>query len=127
PQNIISKIEETTENLPEGLVDYFYRNDWPDWTIAANLSRGVMLGVYMRWYAALKGIQRYYETPLSLRFLGVEMFCEHVRNAIESTSFLEAITDFNSAVQDPLRMKETKTIFPFFTKLNGEALLKAEV
>lgn len=126
PQNIISKIEGATKNLPEGLVDYFYRNDWPDWTIASNLKKGVMPGVYMRWYAALKEIQRYYETPLSLRFLGVEMFCEHVKNSIESTTFLEAITDFNSAVQDPLRMKEIKTIFPFFTKLNGKALLKTE-
>src|SRR5699024_10625973 len=95
PQKIGKKIKETHRRLPQGLADYFYRNDWPDWELAKTLTHGAMPGVYMRWYASLGEIKRYYETPLSLRFLGIEMFCEHVKNCINSAPFLEPITDFN--------------------------------
>lgn len=129
PDQLAEKIKANIHRLPQGLADYFYRNDWPDWELAKTLKKGVMPGVYMRWYASLGEIKRYYTTPLSLRFLGVEMFCEHVKNSIRSASFLDPLTGFNIAEQketDPLRMKEIKTIFPFFTKLKGRVLKKEE-
>ncbi len=129
PAVIAKKIQETQRELPEGLAPYFYKNDWPDWPIANRLNPGVSTGVYMRWYASIAEIERYYKTPLSLRFLGVEMFCEHVNNTINSAPFLEHITGFNPVTQketDPLRMKAIKTIFPFFTKCGDRVLKKEE-
>src|SRR5699024_923119 len=76
PKNLSKNWASKQGSLPEGIGAYFYKNGWPDWPMAENLKKGINLGIYMRWYASLVEIKRYYETPLSLRYLGVEMFCE---------------------------------------------------
>src|SRR5699024_5949180 len=67
--------ENSSHGLPIGLTDYFYRNEWPKWPITKKFPKGINPGLHMRWYASLIEIRRYYNTPLSLRYVGIDMFC----------------------------------------------------
>lgn len=130
PENLSEVCASKECSLPEGIDAYFYKNGWPDWPMASNLKKGINLGIYMRWYASLVEIKRYYETPLSLRYLGVEMFCEHVKKTIDNADFLEHLPGYNKPKEkeaDPRIMKEIVTIFPFFIKHEGRVFYKEEV
>lgn len=130
PEKIVRRWSELQTRLPEGLFDYTYRNDWPILPMTENLATGINLGLEMRWYAALAEIRRYYKTPVSLRYLGLELFCHHVDKAIRESEFLEHIQGFNKEPLDSIdlmRMKDRKTIYPFFVKFKDRVLSKEEL
>lgn len=110
-------LRQSDVSLPRGMVDYVYKNDFPaDWKSAQNLNKGTNSGTLMRWYASLIELQRYFDTPLSLRKLGTEMFCEHVEMGIAQTDFLEGLSEAVESAGKPLQSKERRTIFPFFIR-----------
>src|SRR5690606_18334762 len=75
--------------LPEGLEQYNCKNECPpSWELGSNLPERLNLGLYMRWYSALVEVERYFATPISLRYLGIEMFCNHVSKDIVQAPFL---------------------------------------
>lgn len=130
PKNLVKKWEKYPGKLPKGLEDYFYESEWPNWEMASGLRKGINIGLYMRWHASISEIKRYYKTPLSLRYLGLEMFCNHVKQSIDQAEFLEHLTGFNQKTEEeynPLKMKDRKTIFPFFIKLPDRVLTKPEL
>lgn len=128
----INEIWKASENkLPMGLSQYFFKNEWPKtWKMTTNLTNGVNLGISMRWYASLVEIERYFNTPLSLRYLGLEMFCDHVGKAIGQSPFLEHLSELTKAPNNNLEMvdmKERRTIFPFFIKMGEKVLGRHEI
>ena len=99
PKKITKKLKESDKKLPEGLTEYFNATDWPEsWSCASHLSDGANYGSYMRWNASLSEMKRYYATPLALRNLGIEKFCNFVEDSIQQSSFLEQlfVSDFKS-------------------------------
>lgn len=112
-------------SLPKGLIEYTYCDKWPrDWAMTRDLEKGLNFGTFMRWYASIAEIERYYETPSSLRFLGTEMFCNHVEESITSAGFLEHLPDFEKEPNgaEETQMENRRTIFPFFVKRQGAVL-----
>lgn len=131
PQALAKDWETCQGKLPKGLLHYSYENEWPDWPMTRDLQHGFNLGTNMRWFASICEIERYYKTPLSLRYLGVDLFCDHVDNAITAASFLEHLPSYNTnqprKAINPQKMKDRQTIFPFFIKQNGKVLTKPEI
>lgn len=120
--------------LPEGLEKYNCKNECPpSWNIGTNLPECMNLGLYMRWYSAIVEIQRYFSTPISLRYLGIEMFCNHVAQTIEQASFLEPLPDTHEMTKptddsiDRHMLKNRRTIFPFFVRTSDRVLTLDEV
>src|SRR5699024_9161384 len=114
---------------PSGLQKYFCKNECPHWKMATDLPECFNLGVFMRWYASIIEIERYFQTPIALRYLGIEMFCDHVASAIRQSPFLQPLEALPSA--DPEngnhRLKNRRTIFPFFIRNKNQVLNYEEV
>jgi hypothetical protein len=131
PGNLNDRWSNIKNTLPDGLKEYFYRNDWPkSWQLANNLKQGINLGLTMRWFASIVEIERYFQIPLSLRYLGLEMFCDHVTQQIEQSAFLEHLPDFGNTVNNNSEfqtIKDRRTIFPFFVKLGQEVFNQNEI
>ncbi len=130
PGKLAEKWSKVERHLPEGIKAYFYKEALPEWPLAAGLESGINLGHVMRWYASTVEIERYYKTPLSLRYLGIELFCDHVSKSIAEADFLEPLSGRKAPTGneiDPMSMKDRKTIFPFFVKRNGKVLNKEEL
>jgi hypothetical protein len=131
PEDLTNQWSDVEETIPDGLNEYFYKNEWPgNCKLADNLNEGLNLGVAMRWYASIVEIERYFQTPLSLRYLGLEMFCDHVAKSIERSPFLEHLPDHNDAVRNGSefqKIKDRRTIFPFFVKKDQRVLDQNEI
>lgn len=117
--------------LPSGLEMYNCKNECPpNWELGSNLPERLNLGLYMRWYSALVEIERYFLTPISLRYLGMEMFCNHVARVIEKAPFLIPLQE-NQTVTAKSNghhlLKNRRTIFPFFVKKDDHILSHQEV
>src|SRR5690554_2589394 len=116
--------------LPVGLEQYNCKNECPpQWELGSNLPERLNLGLYMRWYSAVVEIQRYFATPISLRYLGIEMFCNHVARMIEQAPFLVPL---EGKYEPPPNnghhlLKNRRTIFPFFVKKKDRILNYEEV
>ena len=119
--------------MPEGLINYFNASDWPkQWTCSSQLSTGINYGSYMRWNAALSEMKRYYKTPLTLRNLGIEKFCNFVEESIQGAPFLEQlfVSDYkakSAQFENEIRLRNIRSIFPFFVLKNGEPLTHTEL
>lgn len=116
--------------LPEGLEQYNCKNECPpSWELGSNLPERLNLGLYMRWYSAVVEIQRYFATPISLRYLGTEMFCNHVAKVIDQAPFLIPLEEKVEAppVNGHHLLKNRRTIFPFFVKKGSHVLDYEEV
>lgn len=123
PDKLLKDIRESTEKLPEGLDAYFLKSDCRTLgEMSTNLFNGVNIGSLLRWYAALVEVERYYRTPVTLRNLGTELFCDYVARKIAQTDFLEALEMTDSELNHPIA-EGTRTIYPFFI-LNGGKVLK---
>lgn len=130
PEQLSVQWKDASGSLPKGLKKYTYKNDWPNFSFTQKLKTGINLGMNMRWYASLSEIERYYQTPLSLRYLGLELFCNHVKKSIDDSRFLQHLPGFNKETKkgfNPLKMRERKTIFPFFVKFEDRVLHKDEL
>lgn len=130
PEKIVKRWGEVKGLLPKGLYDYTYQNDWFVFPFTEKLAEGINIGLEMRWFASLEEIKRYYKTPLSLRVLGIEMFCNLVDKSIRESKFLEHIRGFNQISKqkvDLVKMRNRKTIFPFFVKFEDRVLNKSEL
>ncbi|MBY5956622.1 hypothetical protein KUV50_00650 [Membranicola marinus] len=134
PKKYATKWAAPDNKLPEGLEEYNCKNECPSsWNIGRNLPKCLNLGLYMRWYSAIVEIQRYFNTPISLRYLGIEMFCNHVAQAIEQAPFLEPLPDTIEPVKAPDEpidrhmLKNRRTIFPFFIRTPDRVLTLDEV
>lgn len=116
--------------LPVGLEQYNCKNECPpQWELGSNLPERLNLGLYMRWYSAVVEIERYFATPISLRYLGIEMFCNHVAKVIEQAPFLVPL---EGKYESPPRkghhlLKNRRTIFPFFVRKGNRVLDFEEV
>jgi hypothetical protein len=77
------------------------------------------------WNAAIVEMDRYYKTPVLYRNMGIEMFCNFIEDSKEAT-FLELIygdeAKTNSYDSKEIRIRNIRTIFPFFILKNNEAL-----
>ena len=128
PKKITKALKSSEEKLPIGLVEYFHKSDWPkSWSCASTLAKGYNYGSYMRWNAALSEMKRYYETPLTLRNLGIEKFCNYVEESIQDAPFLEQlfISDFKTTSaqsENEIKLRNIRSIFPFFVLKEGKAL-----
>lgn len=130
PQKYSCRWAEVDNTLPEGLEQYNCKNECPpSWELGNNLPECLNLGLYMRWYSALVEIERYFDTPISLRYLGIEMFCNHVMKVINQTSFLIPLEEnFTQPEQNGRHLlKNRRTIFPFFVKKGDHILSHAEI
>lgn len=126
PEKLVQRISKANAALPVGFSDYFYRTDCKALgAMADDLSDGVNIGSYLRWYAALAEIERYYRTPITLRNLGTELFCDYVSRKIAGTDFLEALEINDSEADHPIA-EGIRTIFPFFIKKEGRVLSHPE-
>lgn len=131
PEKIKEDWINVDDSLPRGLNEYYYKNEWPEnWDLSKKLKEGINFGVKMRWYSSIIEIERYFQTPLSLRYLGLEMFCDHVAESIEQASFLEHLPDYNdttNSASEPQKIKDRRSIFPFFVKLGNSVLNQKEI
>lgn len=111
--------------LPEGLEQYNCKNECPpSWELGSNLPERLNLGLYMRWYSALVEVERYFAAPISLRYLGIEMFCNHVSKVIDQASFLLPLEEtwMTPPVNGQHLLKNRRTIFPFFVRKDDRIL-----
>ena len=126
PEKLLQRISKANAALPAGFSDYFYKADCKALgAMADDLPDGVNIGSYLRWYAALVEIERYYRTPLTLRNLGTELFCDYVSRKIAGTDFLEALEINDSETDHPIA-EGIRTIYPFFIKKDGRVLSHPE-
>lgn len=124
PENLSRQWEPKKEQLPAGLQKYFCKNECPHWGMASELPECFNLGVFMRWYASIIEIERYFQTPIALRYLGIEMFCDHVASAIRQSPFLQPLNDMPALNPENgnHRLKNRRTIFPFFIRTPDRVL-----
>jgi uncharacterized protein len=127
PKNVSKVLNSVKKSLPAGLTQYYNHSDWPiSWFCSNALSDGYNYGSYMRWYAAMFEMDRYYKTPILYRNMGIEMFCNFVEDSINDASFLEPIygneTKTNSYSSKEFGIRNIRTIFPFFILKNNEVL-----
>ncbi|KGL63600.1 hypothetical protein [Polaribacter sp. Hel1_85] len=127
PESVSKLIDSSKNKLPEGLTEYFNHSDWPtSWFCSKELSEGFNYGSYMRWKAAIVEMDRYFKTPVLYRNMGIEMFCNFVEDSIKDATFLEPIygNEINASTynNEEFRIKNIRTIFPFFILKNSEAL-----
>ncbi|WP_236974800.1 hypothetical protein [Membranihabitans maritimus] len=131
PKKLNEKWGKQQINLPEGLFEYAHVNEWPEtWKINSEFPRGINFGMYLRWYASIVEMERYFQTPVTLRHLGIEMFCEHVKESISQAGFLELINEYNTNQDEKNTVENTgsrRTIFPFFVKTGNRILSLDEV
>ena len=122
PEKFAQRIKACTNTLPDGLGEYYLMSEFlPETHVGSNLADGFNFGSYLRWYAALVEIERYYRIPVTLRNLGTEIFCEEVAKRIQSTDYLEPLESQPLEPELPLA-EEARTIFPFFILHEGKAL-----
>lgn len=128
PESWEMLLRKSDEGLPEGLMHYAFKNDFPaHWKSIKKLKEGTNLGTLMRWHASLIELKRFFDTPVSLRNLGTEMFCNHVQMSLKRAPFLQGLTEDEPLAKCPLKAEEIRTIFPFFILRNGEVLSHVEV
>ncbi len=127
PEKVSEKIKKIDTLLPKGLTQYYNRSDWPKcWNCSKDLSKGYNYGTYMRWNAAIAEMERFFQTPLLYRNLGMEHFCNYVEESIDEAPFLEALVkeEESSSIyeSDEIGLRTTRTIFPFFIVNNGKIM-----
>lgn len=127
PKSVNKLIHSAKNTLPKGLTKYYNHSDWPTtWFCSNDLSEGYNYGSYMRWNAAIVEMDRYYKTPILYRNIGIEMFCNFVKDSIKEATFLEPIygneTKTNSYNSKEFGIRNIRTIFPFFILKNNEIL-----
>ena len=127
PKSVSKVIHSVKNSLPAGLTQYYNHSDWPiSWFCSNDLSDGYNYGSYMRWYAAIVEMDRYYKTPILYRNMGIEMFCNFVEDSIKEASFLEPIygdeTKTNNYTSKEFGIRNIRTIFPFFILKNNEVV-----
>jgi hypothetical protein len=129
PENRETALRKSQLKLPDGLINYVFKNDFPtDWNSVQKLKKGTNLGTLMRWYASIIEVDRYFETPVSLRNLGTEMFCKHVQMSIDRASFLEGLAEGTQAENNTdIYAEKNRTIFPFFVFSGGKVLSHEDV
>ncbi len=126
PKKYTEKMKESTKPLPAGLKDYFYKSELIEGVkIFNHLAEGYNIGSYLRWFAAVSEIQRFYQIPIALRSLGAEIFCDHVENRINNNDCLENLENASKAALNP-SAEDRRTIFPFFIKKDGKVLTHPE-
>ncbi len=119
--------QNSLDSLPTGLVKYFLKSELPvESKYANNLGNGINTGSYMRWYAALTEMERYFQIPFLLRQLGTDIFCDHVAGSIDRAPFLESL---GSIFENDLELAsmDKRTIFPFFINHKGRVLSHPEM
>lgn len=123
PESRESWLASSPGDLPSGLKDYAYKNDFPtQWNSVQKLKQGSNLGTLMRWSAAIVEQDRYFETPVLLRTLGTEMFCTHVQTSIEQADFLDSLIDLKEDATKVNPTASNRSIFPFFIKHHNRTL-----
>jgi hypothetical protein len=132
PREVSQAKELKEEILPEGLSTYYNHSDWPEtWTCSKEFSDGFNYGAVMRWKAAIAEMKRYFRTPLLYRNLGIEMFCNYVEESIKESPYLEQLFDeefqIHSGNGEDIGLKNIRTIFPFFIKMNNSVLNEKNV
>jgi len=123
---IAEKLTTVQNKLPIGFKEYYLKSEFIDNTALSEvLAEGYNIGSYLRWYAALTEIERYNEVPVTLRKLGIELFCEHVANRIENSPCLVSLEARSNTSDLPLP-EEHRTIFPFFILKENKVLSHPE-
>jgi len=127
PNHVSDTISSINTMLPKGLKAYYNNVDWPSvWNCSNQLSNGFNYGTYMRWNAAISEMKRYYKTPILYRNLGIEMFCNFVRESIIESPFLEPLfveeSEISNYNNEEFGLRTIRTIFPFFILKNNIAL-----
>jgi hypothetical protein len=127
PKNVSEKIRDIDTLLPKGLTQYYNESDWPRcWSCSKDLSKGYNYGTYMRWNAAIAEMERFFQTPLLYRNLGMEHFCNYVEESIKEVPFLEPLVkeEENASIyeSEDIGLRTTRTIFPFFIVNNGKIM-----
>lgn len=126
PPKFADRVRKCEGNLPLGFNQYYLKSEFvPDTKIGNKLADGYNFGSYLRWFAALVEIERYYRIPVTLRNLGTEIFCEHVAMRIQNSPFLEPLEVQPVSADLPLA-EEARTIFPFYILRGGRALSQPE-
>lgn len=129
PEKYSALWDSRKNTLPQGLNKYFCKNEYPAWKMSENLPECFNLGVFMRWYSSIIEIERYFQTPIALRYLGIEMFCDHVALSISQSKYLQPLGVLPSAETQNgnHRLKDRRTIFPFFVRDQNHVLKYEEV
>lgn len=127
PKSVSKSIIAARKSLPKGLTKYYNRSEWPtSWNCSKQLSDGYNYGSYMRWNAAIVEMERYYNTPVLYRNMGIEMFCNFVEDSVKDAAFLEPLygdeTSTDSYNSEEFGLRNIRTIFPFFILKNKKAL-----
>jgi hypothetical protein len=126
PEKFADRIKKCANTLPAGFNQYYLKSEFiADTKMGSNLADGYNFGSYLRWFAALAEIERYYRIPATLRNLGTEIFCEHVAMRIQNTPFLEPL-EVQPVNPDVPLAEEARTIFPFYILHEGRALSQPE-
>lgn len=126
PEKFADRIKKCANTLPNGFRQYYLKSEFvADSKMGSKLAEGYNFGSYLRWFAALIEIERYYRIPITLRNLGTEIFCEHVAMRIQNSPFLEPLEVQPVNPELPIA-EEARTIFPFYILHNGRALSQPE-
>ncbi len=117
------------DQVPEGLLDYTSRCDWPASlpSLRAALPARTNLGQWLRWVSALEEMRAFFAAPKSFRELALTQFSEVVPRLIAAENCFEPM-QFDDMVLDESGDEEMapRTIFPFFVRRNGRLLSQAE-
>jgi len=131
PNKLSKLIRSKKCELPIGLTEYFNKSDWPiGWDCIHSLANGTNFGALMRWNAAISEMNRYFDTPILYRNLGIELFCDFVRKSVKESEFLDElfIDDYNNVPKGEISsLKTTRTIFPFFISNKAGVLKQPQV
>jgi hypothetical protein len=122
PQSLVARCA-AIDSVPEGLVAYTGRYDWPARfaNIREKLPTQLNLGTMLRWSAALTEMRDYYAVPDSFRHFALTQFAQIVPQLIAAEPCLEPIPliEEEPGTFDNAEFS-VRTIFPFFVRRRGE-------
>jgi hypothetical protein len=92
PEALARRLQQSERQLPSGLTDYLPQADTGAWQAQLpNAPTPLTIGMYLRWYAALAEMKRYYQVPKAMRINELEHFGREVMALIDAHPHVEAL------------------------------------
>ncbi|SHM20201.1 pyridoxal phosphate-dependent decarboxylase family protein [Vreelandella subglaciescola] len=92
PEALARRLQQSERPLPSGLTDYLPQADTGAWQAQLpGAPAPLTIGMYLRWYAALAEIKRYYQVPKATRINALEHFGREVMALIDAHPHVEAL------------------------------------
>jgi len=114
---------DSTSAVPEGLLEYISRSDWPqNWPLLrARFPVRTNFGQWLRWEAAIEEIGAYYRVPDSFRNAALKTFGQAVERLIAASPWLDLLPWQERPLDDADEELAGRTIFSFVIR-RGEGI-----